>query len=308
MARGCRPYRYSPSHHRFRDVPVCELNVEGGLEEYASMIRKRRRRLKEIAAFHYQGVPVTPKVNPKFKDSHHILRLTSDNAKHLKVDLLIRDTDLYLIAFRRQLHGVWGNWYKYDDLDVPSFITALQMGIKSSYSQVEYGKEPTTHNPTVGGTEDLRDIFFTLASHEDHLRKNTCQLRRALYRALILFSEALRFRCVLVEIARRFRAGEQPTSLPGWMTKRITSWSVLSLFVLRTQRRLALPIGHIDQCIDENQLRTFHVYGITSFDQLIGPNGDILVILNEKNSHEQVEEEEEEEGEEYIIPDPGFQD
>lgn len=68
-----------------------------------------------------QNIPVTPFENPITGHSFHIIEMISWWKKGYVVDILVRDTDGYIVAFRRRrLQGSrWqqGTWYRYKDVE-----------------------------------------------------------------------------------------------------------------------------------------------------------------------------------------------
>lgn len=228
----CRRLLCSLSETALQDVRVIIFDVRGGGQALRSMVNRRTTRHRVLALLVYMGVPVTPAPNPFNRPSpghsYHILRLIDPYQPRLQVDLLIRDTDLYLVAFRRSLDGNWGIWYRFSDQQVPSFIVALDLGFTSNYS-----RDPRSI-PTVGGPEDMVFIFNTLARHEDRLRLipavqrtlHIATVRRAVQNAAVVFCEVMRFIAVLLEMVRRLEAGEAASVLPGEMWNMITSWHV----------------------------------------------------------------------------------
>ncbi|EMS51031.1 hypothetical protein TRIUR3_23394 [Triticum urartu] len=264
-------------HAYAQNVRVIIFDVRGGGQELRSMVNRRMTRHRAMALLVYMGVPVTPAPNPFNRPSpghsYHIIRLIDPYQPRLQVDLLIRDTDLYLVAFRRSLDDNWGNWYRFSDQQVPSFIVALDLGFTSNYSRVPGSI------PTVGGPEDMVFIFNTLARHEDRLRLvipavqrtlHIATVQRAVQNAAVVFCEVMRFIAVLLEMVRRLEAGEAASVLPGEMWDMITSWHVDCWFILDVRRRLALPAHHWESHVNEVDRQRF--------DQLINRVSVIIYI------------------------------
>lgn len=134
----------------FQDIPVVECDISQGLDSYHQTMRLKKLREQDLSPFfvgYPHNIPVTPLDNPRTGlSSFHIVRLVNGLNGRYRVDLLIRDTDLYFIAFRRELIlteeekrqgmiGGWGRWNKFKDEKVPDFLNARDIGIKSSYGK-----------------------------------------------------------------------------------------------------------------------------------------------------------------------------
>lgn len=137
------------------DVPVIVYYINSGVKKYKTMMRLRKKRDRKIAPLLLgdNNVPVTPLPNPVSGPSHHILRLKDALVPGYMVDLLIRDTDHYFIAFRRHriltkaernlpeeerrvINTGAGTWYRFSDManDMPSYVKDHQsMRIGSSH-------------------------------------------------------------------------------------------------------------------------------------------------------------------------------
>ncbi|XBI50475.1 hypothetical protein VPH35_113867 [Triticum aestivum] len=299
----CRRLLCSLSETALQDVRVIIFDVRGGGQALRSMVNRRTTRHRVLALLVYMGVPVTPAPNPFNRPSpghsYHIIRLIDPYQPRLQVDLLIRDTDLYLVAFRRSLDGNWGIWYRFSDQQVPSFIVALDLGFTSNYS-----RDPRSI-PTVGGPEDMVFIFNTLARHEDRLRLipavqrtlHIATVRRAVQNAAVVFCEVMRFIAVLLEMVRRLEAGEAASVLPGEMWNMITSWHVDCQFILDMRRRLALPAHHWESHVSEDERQRF--------DQLIN-RVSVIIYIPEFFTSDTRRLTRRQENEMRNIQDPGF--
>lgn len=304
MRKLCRRLLCSLSETALQNVRVIIFDVRGGGQELRSMVNRRMTRHRAMALLVYMGVPVTPAPNPfnlpSPGHSYHIIRLIDPYQPQLQVDLLIRDTDLYLVAFRRSLDDNWGNWYRFSDQQVPSFIVALDLGFTSNYSRVPGSI------PTVGGPEDMVFIFNTLARHEDRLRLvipavqrtlHIATVLRAVQNAAVVFCEVMRFIAVLLEMVRRLEAGEAASVLPGEMWDMITSWHVDCWFILDVRRRLALPAHHWESHVNEVDRQRF--------DQLIN-RVSVIIYIPELFTSDTRRMTRRQENEVRNIQDPGF--
>lgn len=125
-------------------MPVVGHEIRDGSKAYRKMMKKRRKRAGRIASalIGPYKIPVTPLPNPVTGVSYHIVRLTDRRKPRYRVDLLVRDTDLYIVAFRRQRQDhtdKWfgKTWYRYSDVkDLPKEIEvhAKPLHFKSSHS------------------------------------------------------------------------------------------------------------------------------------------------------------------------------
>jgi hypothetical protein len=105
-------------------------------------MESRWRRATEISSkvIGPHGIPVTPLINPRSGHSYHVINVIDDWKADYAVDVLIRDIDAYIVAFRRQLlvESKWypGMWYRYTDVnDLPKETedNAVDLGFKSSH-------------------------------------------------------------------------------------------------------------------------------------------------------------------------------
>lgn len=80
-------------------------------------------------------MPVTPPM--KEMTSLHILRLTHPRQDRYKVDLFIRDEDLYFVAFRimNKSNEQIGRCFSFNDSHIvlPNFLNAVKIPMSSSY-------------------------------------------------------------------------------------------------------------------------------------------------------------------------------
>lgn len=122
------------------------MDIRGGGRYFRRNIKSLKEREKKISPFEVEvggfRVHVTPLDNPKDeRSSFHILRLWDSKNSRYRVDLLIQDTDLYFVAFRREADGIWGKWYTFKDTDkkVTQFLGATVIEeMKMSYPDDTY--------------------------------------------------------------------------------------------------------------------------------------------------------------------------
>ncbi|KAL6640446.1 hypothetical protein ACP70R_021569 [Stipagrostis hirtigluma subsp. patula] len=253
------------------NIPLVRL--QGGAHEYEQMMHARVVRFLAIAPGSYLGVPMTPLApNPDTGNSYHIVRLINDWAEEgVAVDLLFRDQNMYFVAFRRVVNEVGQQWYSFRHEEVPDFINAIVIRLGSSHESRE--------DTTIGGVNSLNGMFEEFSNYAGEE-----SLRRAKARAIITFGEALRFWSVHREVIQRMVANPlMPYTLSEVMWRRILSWRVLCDFVIDIMRRLTLPENHPERQPDQARLASFAVpYQIHNLNELIGPHGEIRLILSRK--------------------------
>ncbi|KAL6595611.1 hypothetical protein ACP70R_047951 [Stipagrostis hirtigluma subsp. patula] len=293
---------FAPRQVNEQSIPMLLYDVHNGPEEYIHMLEVREQRFLAIGATSFLDVPITPlHTNPETGHSHHILRLTNSWVDETSaVDLLFRDQNTYFIAFRRVINGVGGQWYKFHGEDVPDFLHAED--IEKLHSGHESGDVTT-----IGGIMTFDDVFHTFFHYNGEAVDD--QLIRAKARAIVIFSEALRFLCVRQLVAQRMASNANAAILPGVIWRRMLSWQVLSDFLLDTMRRFLLPEGHPDRQPHQGNLaRLAEPYDIFQLEDLIGPNGDIRLILRRVRSmiEPHVLEQERQQPQAAQIVEPGF--
>lgn len=102
-------------------------------------MRKVKWRQRRIAAvvFGPNEIPVTPLPNPNTGPSFHTIQISDSWEPDYLVDLMVRDTNSYIVGFRRQKRkeGIWrkGTWYRYSNETMPSWIQATDLRFDSSH-------------------------------------------------------------------------------------------------------------------------------------------------------------------------------
>lgn len=95
----------APLHKNLDEVPVVGYHIQGGAKTYKELILSILYLLVQIASLLVGPymVPVAPLNNPKkgHEHSHFIIRISSDEHPQYLVDVLVKDTDLYVVGFRR---------------------------------------------------------------------------------------------------------------------------------------------------------------------------------------------------------------
>ncbi|KAL6647177.1 hypothetical protein ACP70R_014614 [Stipagrostis hirtigluma subsp. patula] len=304
-----KPTILAPLQLRIEDIPVVEYKIEED-ESYQKMMKKRFVRQGKIASLRIGPhlVPVAPFPFPRMNHeySYHIIRMTSDSYPQYAVDILIRDTDLYVAAFRRRLNDDWGTWFRYDDQSVPSFIEAKMLGFNSDH----LGSEMTTP----GGHVVIDQVFMTLAKHEETIakldeRRSTKKkaegvsqeylvakerLMKAMLIVIVMFSEANRFRCIFHEIIRRIKEGEDSSELDKTMWSFINDWGhwsdkMLKLWVEHPVIPMDADLFEEktdDQFKDDRRSRdlfvripnTTRTRRLTKVKDMIGPEGQLMLL------------------------------
>lgn len=192
--------------------------------DYDRVMSRRKQRQHRISPAIFHETPIAPMKNPHTGVSHHIIRLISQRRPGDFVDLLIRDTDLYLIAFRRSLDGTVGRWIRFAKENMPSFIT-----------ECEVLKSDSGHDGkvTIGGPFTLIDIYENLVS----LTKDEDTQVRALLRCCALFSEASRLTSVSQEMLLRMGDISFQAEPLGLLMEDIHAWSRISFYLLSCRER-----------------------------------------------------------------------
>lgn len=118
------------------------FNINNAATDLTLSNAVRLRRARTIASVLIrEEIPVPPLPNPITGISHHRIQLRYNEATDWVVELFIRDTDLYMLGFRRgmaigeEVH--WGTFFAFDDLihEVPPFLepVTVMMGIDSAH-------------------------------------------------------------------------------------------------------------------------------------------------------------------------------
>jgi hypothetical protein len=145
MSSSQRPPRFpplkenplAPLQNKLDDFPVVDYKIQGGAKTFKEVIIMILKRLILIASLLIGPfrVPVAPLDNPKkdHRQSHFIIRMSSDEHPQYLVDILVKDTDLYVVGFRRSLDAKWGKWYQFDDQPCPPFLGTTKLGFGSEH-------------------------------------------------------------------------------------------------------------------------------------------------------------------------------
>ncbi|KAM0922637.1 hypothetical protein ACQ4PT_006107 [Festuca glaucescens] len=286
-----RPHRMcAPLQQTLEDVPTIELEIAEVLDEddnekrklyqrFEDFTEQRFRRLKRIGPGTYYGKPILPHPNPAnnrrlphLGHSYHSIILTCRDRPDLRVHLLIRDFDLYLLGFRRELDEVWSPWYYCkNDLGFPVFLD----NVEKEELDFDGGHEKKGN---MGGTQTLLSIFNALGKYPD--KRDYNKMKKAFLQAVVLFCEAMRFTYILAELVRRIKDGveDSPMDIPpvpaGRFWKRVGSWVVFS--------HLALGAGLSDGWVSTRRLMKDYdtIYLINGFMDML--NGlKVLKILDQ---------------------------
>ncbi|XP_062187987.1 uncharacterized protein LOC133891293 isoform X1 [Phragmites australis] len=232
--------------------------------------------------------------------SHYIIRLINGQNPTYNVDCMIRDTDLYFVAFRRRLvlspnealleekrmQGMasssekkknktpqgrvpgWGTWYRFrgTDMEVPAFLDAQDSGISCMYGPKE--------QITPGGFTAAEDMLLTMATFQDNPVPSR-DIMRACNRFSTMVCEPSRLRSMYREMMMRVSTGMDPHILSDLLWENITNWNQLGSEVL---------LGHLIGCLDSNyQLPEWCVthHNLKTMDDLVGHHGEIMLIKHD---------------------------
>ncbi|KAF7016990.1 unnamed protein product [Triticum aestivum] len=197
----------APRQQNLNNVPVIHLDIgrpphgeEDDLaQRYENFVRIIIRRLTKICPATYYGKPITELPHTQMQrtildptEGHSYFRVVffSSTNDYARVEFLIRDFDLYLLGFRRQLDGEWSAWFRFTPtLGWPSF----PMGNVVNY-EFDGGHQDKVD---MGGRTTLEFIFHTIWTwHPNDMTSSNLKL--ALQKAITLICEALRFQYVLM--------------------------------------------------------------------------------------------------------------
>ncbi|KAF8697827.1 hypothetical protein HU200_035315 [Digitaria exilis] len=274
-----------------------------------------------------QYIPVTPFENPITGHSFHIIEMISWWKKGYVVDILVRDTDGYIVAFRRRrLQGSrWqqGTWYRYKDVEgLPEEIQ--ENSVKLSFDS-SHGSSSRTKP---GGIRVLQHMFEVLATFQDCNRDETGKLLdetdeervyEALLKAIIIFSEALRFRSIYLTIRARSRYNAESSELHSSLWDMIHVWGHSSSEILQlcagSEELPALDTGAPEHLLNTQVRRPDLAEPVTlaTLDDAIGSAGELmylkvrsdLIMSDEKRS---LAEEVMRERKVNPVPEPNFRD
>ncbi|XP_047045359.1 uncharacterized protein LOC124649834 [Lolium rigidum] len=248
----------APRQRNLDEVPVIVFDIGENLSHrYQELLQRIFRRAERIAPASYYGKPITPYPNPANHPTkgHSYFRVLwiSSTKPNIRVELMIRDSDFYLLGFRKRLAGQeWSIWYCFkDDLGWPSFLEGPGV-----VQQIWFDGGHQNH-VQVGGAVSIEFIFHTLAKWEADQGQDI--MIEALQVAVVVLCEALRFFWVEEEIVYRIENNVDPYDLnftqfgdrPMW--KRIGNW--------RNFSRIAIDAG-----LNNGVIKTRQVMGRTQFD------------------------------------------
>ncbi|TVU23126.1 hypothetical protein EJB05_30269, partial [Eragrostis curvula] len=248
---------YCPDQPTLADVPVLPQDIFGGVDNFNQSQDIMRQRQDAISPFFVavggRLIATTPLKHPRKLSSHHIHRLLNSRQNPLYrrffVDLFIRDTDLYVVAFRRG-------------------IILPEAEIVAGVDGVIWGRACIS---TGGGDIPMMNMFYALASFETKRLEND-QFQWAVNCVIATFIEPRRLRCMDTEMSRRIEHSTDDEELPSFLWKMIHAWGSLSALVLidRVRRCLSLTNALPHWCQEDLNL-SFTRY-------LLGPEGELLLL------------------------------
>ncbi|TVU14132.1 hypothetical protein EJB05_37579, partial [Eragrostis curvula] len=236
-----------------RRIPIVPFEITGGTKAFRKLMRRRWGRASKIASalIGQHKIPVTPLPNPVSGDSYHIVRLFDKLKPGYCVDLLFRDTDGYLVAFRRlrlNNEGQWIGriWFPYSDVKLPEELkVAVSLGFDSSHRN---GSKTTP-----GNVNTMHHMFEILSRCEDRPRdrktgvllndNDRAEVKEALLRAIVIFSESFRFQCIYLSMLERIVDGQEETEVDPATWKIIHNWGHASDLLLDLWKS-ELPLMH----------------------------------------------------------------
>ncbi|TVU20447.1 hypothetical protein EJB05_36655, partial [Eragrostis curvula] len=239
---------FSTRQIRPEDLPSLGFDIRQPATQLSITREARLNRARALAPvlIGEQRIPVLVLPNPFTEETtgspqighHGVLMYDPQNEDRL-VKLFFRDTDWYYAGFQRcvvverddgtKLEN-WGRRFFFNELvednEVPAFLEPVKMGIGSSHS--EKGDFP--------GPNALVDTFNTLFTFEDaiHVHENKevrglspglkNQLKLAVARIIILFSEAMRIRRIFIQAEAALRGYEHSKPLTKAHRDILHSW------------------------------------------------------------------------------------
>uniref|UniRef100_A0A0D3GW84 rRNA N-glycosidase n=1 Tax=Oryza barthii TaxID=65489 RepID=A0A0D3GW84_9ORYZ len=313
---------FCPRQDGIQDIHVHEWDIAGGLRSYLEMLKAMKRRQINIAPFTVGGrdlhIPVTPLENPKNGfSSHFIIRIVNSEDPRYSVDCLIRDTDLYFMAFRRRLvltleeeetlaeeikrqeeaaesssskskkhksqKGMrkvgWGTWYSFKVTDVGMRVPDF---LEAVYCGITNGYD-NNDLLTPGSLTDLYDMLLTLGKFEDNPVPSQ-SFQRACYRVMTTICEPCRLRTMLKEIVNRFRYNLSGYTLSKSLMDDMRSWTQLGAVALDWHNRGDSSFQLPDWCSK--------IHNVNNMEELIGKNGMVLLIRADEAKMDGLSEEE----------------
>ncbi|XP_066344231.1 uncharacterized protein [Miscanthus floridulus] len=256
-------------------------------------MESRWRRATEISSklIGPHGIPVTPLINPRSGHSYHVINVIDDWKAGYAVDVLIRDVDAYIVAFRRQLlvEGKWypGTWYRYTDvIDLPKDIedNAVDLGFKSSHGDSDETKP--------GGIYIMHDMFEVLSGFEDCGRDKKGRLidptdnqrvKEALLKAIVIFGEAFRFRSIYLAVRARIQDDEGSSELDGSLWILLHDWGLFSSELLLQCNQGPLPALHTAAPAPFHNIRvrrpgSHELRALNTLDDVVGALGEMMLV------------------------------
>ncbi|XP_044437502.1 uncharacterized protein [Triticum aestivum] len=269
--------RCGPWQRRLNEIPVISFDVNCSVADYVVFMTLRFTRAGLLAPFSYCGAPVTPHKNPRAREKkggkeiddsgvfYHIIELFNsleEDDRSLRVQLLVSDYDGYMVAIRRRVLNTWGAWGRFNHLYVPSWLNSEDMGVDASHNK----------KTTVGGSPLMQSMFYALVRPN----RSKDEIRKAALRAIVIFIEAFRLSCILRLVMGAMRTGKE-TPLEPYHWERINSWGHLCKFTLQRAK-----YGQVES---PNVLeRMMNTCNYTSFDEIIGENGDLTWLMRDEGT------------------------
>lgn len=283
--------------------------------EYDRVIKSINNRARKIAPGLYMKKPITPIPNPqncpkpynyddrtKWGHSYYTVEMRFHRkAQHpyrgLRIQIVFRDYDGYMLGFRRRRNGRWTSWYYCSKKEFPIPFFIQEGAIKLPF------REDYVMKPLIGGAETFMNIFEQFAQYPEV--RNTQEITAAFLSAVVVLSEARRIIWVFREVKNRIRRNEVPSDLdckvPGkelptglaWTS--IGDWSMDCKQVLnsafkgeytpRTGEKFAetvVPVKTFGQLISEDE-ESGHLSLLMRVEDIAAPKGGwVLTGLQKK--------------------------
>ncbi|KAE8777592.1 rRNA N-glycosidase [Hordeum vulgare] len=125
---------------------------------------------------------------------------------------------------------------------------------------------------TVGGSPLMLDMFNALVRPN----RSKAERRKAALRAIVIFCQAFRLLCILRLVIRAMES-DQETPLEPYQWERINNWGHLCKFTRQRAKYGQVENPHVLQ-------RMMDICNYASFDDIIGENGDLTLIMRDEGT------------------------
>ncbi|KAI5001751.1 hypothetical protein ZWY2020_026401 [Hordeum vulgare] len=322
----------APLQQKLSDVHVLKFNLGAKKfeAEYDRVIKAINKRARKIAPGLYMNKPITPIPNPqncpkpynhddrtKWGHSYYTveMRFHSENPheyRGLRVQIIFRDYDGYMLGFRVRTNGRLTKWYYCSNKEFP-----IPFFIQEDATKLPF-REDYVMKPLIGGAATFMNIFKQFSQYPEV--RNTEDITAAFLSAVVVLSEARRIIWVFREVKDRIRRNEAPSDLdckvPGMELPTGLAWASLGNWSMdckqvlnsafkgeyrpRTGAKFAetvAPVKTFGQLISQDE-ESGHLSLLMRVEKIAAPEGGwVLTRLKKKANNPGLE-----------VVDPGFPD